>query len=415
MKSATQARPHPCFPRKEMNGRCRQRRAGVSTARVGAADALLALTRSLGRRDACPTLRFMRRENPQPVAGEFRRTQIIEHFKSKSEEMGWARRGLALCKSTAGLPLPTDFMPKAALKTHALQTLTRIPDALLQREASGVRASSAPLFLRRSFNVWFRRIPSLGERAGVSVLLAFLLALPSCMGAENSANAEISLAFDAGNKLYAQGKFAEAAGAYEKLTQSGTVSPALYFNLGNACFKASQLGRAIAAYRHAERLTPRDPDIGANLQFARNQVQGPTLRPGRWERWLGTLNLNEWTGLAGIALWLTFGLLTLRELRPHLARSLRTWTLVAGAGSAMLIACLTLAWTGQSRHQTAIVTVKEATVRNGPLDESPSAFTANDGAELRVLDRKDDWLQVTDGTRRVGWVKRDSALVSPSS
>ena len=312
-------------------------------------------------------------------------------------------------------------MPKAALKTHALQTLTRIPDALLQREASGVRASSAPLFLRRSFNVWFRRIPSLGERAGVRasvtsyVLLAFLLALPSCMGAENSANAEISLAFDAANKLYAQGKFAEAAGAYEKLAQSGTVSPALYFNLGNACFKASQLGRAIAAYRHAERLTPRDPDIGANLQFARNQVQGPTLRPGRWERWLGSLNLNEWTGLSAIALWLTFGLLTLRALRPALARSLRTWIFVAGAGSALLMACLTLAWTGQSHHRTAIVTTKEATVRNGPLDESPSSFTANDGAELRVLDHKDDWLQVTDGTRRVGWVKRDSALVSPSS
>jgi len=68
---------------------------------------------------------------------------------------------------------------------------------------------------------------------------------------------------------------------------------------------------------------------------------------------------------------------------------------------------------GQTFHKTAIVTVSEASVRNGPFDESPSAFTARDGAELRVLDHKDDWLQVTDGTRRVGWVKRDAALVSP--
>ena len=30
----------------------------------------------------------------------------------------------------------------------------------------------------------------------------------------------------------------------------------------------------------------------------------------------------------------------------------------------------------------------------------------HDGAELRVLDRKDDWLQVSDGARRIGWVKR---------
>jgi len=81
---------------------------------------------------------------------------------------------------------------------------------------------------------------------------------------------------------------------------------------------------------------------------------------------------------------------------------------------ALLLACLALAWTGHTLHKTAIVTAKEATVRNGPFDESPSAFTAHDGAELRVLDRKDDWLQVTDGTRRAGWVKRDAVLVSPS-
>ena len=49
-----------------------------------------------------------------------------------------------------------NLTPKAALKTHALQTLPRIPDALLRREAFGVRASLAPLFRRRSPKVRFR-------------------------------------------------------------------------------------------------------------------------------------------------------------------------------------------------------------------------------------------------------------------
>jgi tetratricopeptide (TPR) repeat protein len=241
-------------------------------------------------------------------------------------------------------------------------------------------------------------------------VLIFVVVRPLCATAEDA-----TAAFDAANKLYAQGKFAEAASAYQNLVHGGTVSPALYFNLGNAFFKSSQAGRAIAAYRQAERLTPRDPDVRANLQFARNQVQSPTLRQNVWERWLGTLNLNEWTGLSAAALWLTFGLLTVRELRPALARALRNWALLSGLSAACLLVCLALAWTSQSPHKTAIVTVKEATIRNGPFDESPGAFTAHDGAELRVLDRKDDWLQVTDGTRRVGWVKRDAALVSPGS
>ena len=245
-------------------------------------------------------------------------------------------------------------------------------------------------------------------------MLILLLTWPGGLSAQNAA-ADVSKAFDAANKLYAQGKFAEAAAAYQSLVQSGTASPALYFNLGNAFFKSGQVGRAIAAYRQAEQLTPRDPDLRANLQFARNQVQGPTSRTGRWERWLGTLSLNEWTGLSVIALWLTFGLLTLRQLRPALARPLRSWTLVAGAGAVIVFASLALAWRAASLRHTAIVTVSDATVRISPFDESPAAFTARDGAELRVLDRKNDWLQVTDGTRRVGWVKGEAVLFAANS
>ncbi|HEU0039111.1 MAG TPA: tetratricopeptide repeat protein, partial [Verrucomicrobiae bacterium] len=93
-------------------------------------------------------------------------------------------------------------------------------------------------------------------------MLILLLICPCGTNAQNIA-VDISSAFDAANRLYEQSKFAEAASAYEKLVQNGAVSPALCFNLGNAFFKASQVGRAIAAYRQAERLTPRDPDVRA--------------------------------------------------------------------------------------------------------------------------------------------------------
>src|SRR5262249_40911221 len=78
------------------------------------------------------------------------------------------------------------------------------------------------------------------------------------VSAENSPSA-----FEAANRLYLEGKFSEAATTYGILEQSGQKSAALYFNWGNALFKSQQLGRAIAAYRHAEELAPRDPDIRA--------------------------------------------------------------------------------------------------------------------------------------------------------
>jgi uncharacterized protein YgiM (DUF1202 family) len=70
------------------------------------------------------------------------------------------------------------------------------------------------------------------------------------------------------------------------------------------------------------------------------------------------------------------------------------------------------AFAGNPTRDTVIVTARETTVRNSPFDESPAAFTANDGAELRVVDHKDDWWQVTDGAKRFGWLKR-TAVVSP--
>jgi tetratricopeptide (TPR) repeat protein len=214
--------------------------------------------------------------------------------------------------------------------------------------------------------------------------------------------------FDAANKLYEERKFREAAVAYESILASNAASPAVYFNLGNARFKTGEIGRAVVAYRHAAQLTPRDPDIKANLQFARNQVQGPTLRPTRLQRAFGLLSLNEWTGLTAGALWLTFLLLAAMQLRPALRAALRTTTLAIGGAALALGVCLIAAERLNTARDLAVVTARDVIIRNGPLDESQTAFTANDGAELRVLDRKGDWLQVTDGTpRHVGWLKRN--------
>lgn len=245
-------------------------------------------------------------------------------------------------------------------------------------------------------------------RCGLLSGLLMLLASAPLAIAQDAADA-----FDAANRLYEQGNYKEAAAAYEQMLAAGQTSPAVYFNLGNALFKSGLIGRAIATYRHTEQLTPRDPDLRANLRFARNQVHGPTLRVPLWQRLLTQLSLDEWTRLSAVSIWLTFGLLTIRQLRPSWKRSLRNWTLFSGLASLLLLACLTFAWFGQTRLQTAIIVTSETSLRASPFEESQSVFTANDGAELRVLDQKDDWLQLTDGDRRIGWVKRDAVIVWP--
>jgi len=253
-------------------------------------------------------------------------------------------------------------------------------------------------------------------RSSFHALLVLLISLAAGDGfATPPTTGDMAAQFDTANKLYEQGRFAEAVVAYETIRKSGVASPALYFNLGNALFKSAQIGRALVAYREAEQLAPRDPDVRANLQFARNQVQGPTRRAGRVERWLASLSLNEWTALAAGSLWLTCVSLAAIQLRPRLAQSLRNLSAASGVAMVIFGACLGLALTNRVGTESAIVTAREVTVRNGPLDESPSAFTAHDGAELRVLDRKDDWLQVTDDNRRSGWLKHSEVALLKTS
>ena len=248
--------------------------------------------------------------------------------------------------------------------------------------------------------------------------LLVLLMTTSWIFTGSATAADTSTEFNAANKLYAEGKFAEAAGTYKTILQSGAVSPALYFNYGNAEFKSGNLGRAIAAYRQTVQLTPRDAEVRANLEFARNQVQGPTLRESRWSRsagWLGLLTLNEWTGLAVAAFWLMFALLVARQIRPSLKTALGGFTRGAVAVAILSCACLGVNAAIHFSRQTAVVVAQDAIARSGPFDEAQNAFTVHNGAELAVLDRRDNWLQVTDGSGSIGWLQRQQVEILPGS
>lgn len=238
--------------------------------------------------------------------------------------------------------------------------------------------------------------------------LAIMLLVAGCLVCRA---ADVASEFDAANTLYGQGKFAEAAAAYEKIVQSGSVSPALYFNLGNAFFKSGQLGLAVAAYRAAEKVAPRDPEVRANLQFVRNRVQGPTLAPTPIQRWLGGLSVNEWATLAAVVLWVWLGLLVLIQFRPALKQALRTFLWLGGVATIVAGGLLGTAWSTHSAR-TAVVITGDAVVRNGPLDEAPSEVTVHDGAELAVLDAKNGWFQVQVDSRRVGWVKSAQVVLT---
>ena len=240
-------------------------------------------------------------------------------------------------------------------------------------------------------------------------LLALFLAAGLRAAETNTLN--VGAEFERANKFYEQGKFAESATAYEGLVRAGVSTPTVWFNLGNASYKSGQTGRAIASYRMAERLTPRDAALRANLQFIRGKVYSDErTRVPAWKSALRLATLNEWTVAAVAALWAFFAVLSVATLTRISYRKtavvLFLVTLFFGAG-------LGLAWRDQVGAREAVVVAREVTARFGPLDESQTAFQLRDGAECAVLDAKGDWLQVRDAEKRTGWLRRDDVIVLP--
>jgi hypothetical protein len=223
--------------------------------------------------------------------------------------------------------------------------------------------------------------------------------------------ASVSAAFEQANRLYEQGRFSEVAAAYAALTSTSQVPVAVWFNLGNAAYKSGEVGRAIVAYRMAERRTPRDPSLRANLQFVRSKVYSDErTRVPFWKSAVRFATLNEWTILATVLLWAGFSVLACGEVTGRrYTKSAGLILLLAGVSGTMSLA----SWRD---HQTpeAIVVAREAVVRFGPLNESQAAFQLRDGAEAVVVDQKNGWLQVRDAEKRVGWVRRDEVIVLPS-
>jgi hypothetical protein len=252
-----------------------------------------------------------------------------------------------------------------------------------------------------------------GAAGRLACVLAWLFVW-ALAGSARAADADAAAAFESANKLYEEGQFKAAAEAYEKLVASGRVSSALYFNAGNAWFKAGDLGRAIFNYRLAERLAPRDPDLRVNLRMARELVNGePLPAASGWRRWVPRLTLNEWAFSVTGLLWVGCALLAWGELRPAQRTSLRRWTILLGVVALLAAVGLGDAWHEVSGQRVVIVKGATAVVRHGPLEVSPELETVPGGTELEVTDRKDGWLEVAGLKRGPGWIEARDVLTLP--
>lgn len=238
----------------------------------------------------------------------------------------------------------------------------------------------------------------------MTLLLLCLLALPGW-----AADGALSR----GDRLYEASKFAEAAAAYREAAAADPLEAAAHYNLGNAYYRmggAGDLARAIASYQRAFALSPRDPDVRHNLDFAlrrAGETLVPTGMPSAAFVLFHLLSRTELAALHWLGLWALLLLASAALLREGWRERLRPWLLWAGVFWAAAGG-----WWGllasTDIQAPAVILSGDAEVRSGPGLNFPVSFKAPEGRRVSVLDEKEGWLEIgvlKEGLR--GWLPSD--------
>jgi len=224
---------------------------------------------------------------------------------------------------------------------------------------------------------------------------------------------EIPSLFRQANALYAQGKYSEAIEGYKAIIGTGWESGPIYYNLANTYFKLNNLGRAILNYRKAWNLSPGDPEIIKNLEYAREGLRDdiaalPLSLLARIKRTvILQFPLGVWIGISAALYFLTIGWL----LAAVLIRSLRKKSplVLKWLGGALVLSII-ISVLAHSFYQTpgAIILQPTVSVRYGPAESDAAAFELHEGTEVKVVRSKNGWLQISLPDGKSGWLPSDS-------
>jgi len=226
------------------------------------------------------------------------------------------------------------------------------------------------------------------------------------------------LLFEAGNRAYLDGDWRGAIDKWKQVESAGYYSGELYFNLGNAYYKAGESGDAILNWERAARLLGEDRDLAANLAIARSHLTDKLEEPVRLPVWnlldgLRARFANAALGwIAIVVSFLLFLALGLKRWvwRGATIRSGLRWVAVAAALVLVFdLSLLGLRARDDLSRRAGVLIASEAEVLSAPAEGSGKLlFTLHEGAKVRVHRELQGWYEISVGKDKQGWVKKEA-------
>lgn len=226
----------------------------------------------------------------------------------------------------------------------------------------------------------------------------------------------IDAKWEQANTFYINGDYAGAVNAYEGVAADGYVGVKLFYNLGNAHFKAGNLGKAILNYNKAQKLAPYDRDVEYNLGVANSYIKDriepvPEFFVNRWVAdWRASLDSNTWGVFSLILFVLTLVCVLLFLLAER--RGLRKTGFFVAIGMAVLFVVATTFAAMERKNMKdasqAVVLVQAAAVKSAPEQSGSDLFIIHEGTKVDVFASYGGWAEIMIADGNKGWIATDA-------
>ena len=222
-----------------------------------------------------------------------------------------------------------------------------------------------------------------------------------CARAE-TAPAAVTQAFAEAQKAYDAGEPGKAVEGLEAIVAGGWIAPEVFFNLGNAYFRAGKPGLAVLNYRRALWLNPGDADLRANFQFAVERAGASVPEPWLAVEFLRSLSRETWKRVALLGWWsggllLALGLFNRRVRLPLPA-------VLGGASLLVVLGLLGMRAAGSlATTREAVVLAANLEMKSAPTADSTALVRLPEGSIVHIQEDGGSWLRVR-SDKDSGWL-----------
>jgi len=206
---------------------------------------------------------------------------------------------------------------------------------------------------------------------------------------------------------------------YEKLLKSKGASAEVYYNLGNAYYKAGDVAPSILYYERAHLMDPGDGDIRFNLQMARQKAVDNIVPVGdfflvSWFKNIENLySADSWAQIGIVSFILLLGALILFFFSKWIR--LKKIGFYIGLVFLIVVVFANVFANGQRQklidRTGAIVFSSTVTVKSSPDESGTDLFILHEGTKVNIKSKLGTWREISTEDGNVGWMPANDIKV----